>query len=352
MKTKFKNILLSIVIVISIFSLLSCAGNEADAKNENKVKGKHIVSVEVQKLFGSDFTDYIKVIGTIQPFKKANLGYLTGGKIEKFVKDKGDIVNAGDTLVIIDNDILKANVAAAKAKYDLAVITYQKQNMVFKENVNSEYQLLQAKSLRDQAKANYDLMKARLDDTYITAPFNGIIDTKFYENGEMALPGSPIITLINTSKMKVSAGVPERYAGKVRIGQNVLISVNEVSLKNLSAKITYVGASVNINNRTFPVEVVFNRTKKSLKPEMIAELDIDNGNYKNLITIPDDVISRTDFGYTVYVVENNVVRAKKIEILSRAGSKIAVKSGLNQGDELITVGYQNLLEGQIIKVVK
>ena len=152
--------------------------------------------------------------------------------------------------------------------------------------------------------------------------------------------------------MKVSAGVPERYAGKVRIGQNVLISVNEVSLKNLSAKITYVGASVNINNRTFPVEVVFNRTKKSLKPEMIAELDIDNGNYKNLITIPDDVISRTDFGYTVYVVENNVVRAKKIEILSRAGSKIAVKSGLNQGDELITVGYQNLLEGQIIKVVK
>ncbi len=338
MKISVKNTLLAVTLTISLMFIVSCSSNEVDAKNENKTKSKHIVSVEVQKLTGHDFTEYISVIGTLQPLYKANLGYLNGGKIKEFLFDKGDFVNAGDTIVVIDNDILKAQYAAAKAVYELAEITYNKQNRIYKENVNSEYQLLQAKYQMEQAKANYDLVSAQLDDTYITAPFSGIVDTKFYENGEMALPGSTIIKLINTDKMKVEAGVPERYAANVRVGDEVNLSVSELSINNLKAKISYVGTSLNINDRTFPIEVVFNKKHFSVKPEMIVELNIASNNYKNLITIPENVISRTDLGYIVYVAENGIARTRKIEILSRKGSVVAVKSGLKSGDELITVG--------------
>lgn len=332
--------------------MYSCASEDADAKSENKTNNKHIVSVEVQKLSEHDFTDFITVIGTLQPLYKANLGYLNGGKINEFLFDKGNFVNAGDTIVVIDNDILKAQYAAAKAKYELSSITYNKQNRIYKDNVNSEYQLLQAKYQMEQAKANYDLMSAQLDDTYITAPFSGIVDTKYYENGEMVLPGTTIIKLINTDKMKVVAGVPERYAAKVKVGDEVNLTVQELSIKNIPAKISYVGTSLNINNRTFPIEVIFKKGNVSLKPEMIVELNIASSKYKNLISIPENVISRTDLGYIVYVAENGIARTRKIEILSRKNGKVIVKSGLKSGDELITVGYQNMLEGQSINIMK
>ena len=196
--------LIKITAVIFLFSLLaSCS--EADGSDTKKEDESRIVRVEVEELKASEYTDYIKIIGQLKPIEKAVLSHPTGGIIKSFKKDKGTYVQKGDTIAVIDNDVLKANLSAAKAKYDLAEITYDKQEEIFKDNVNSEIQVLEAKLNRDAAKANFELIKAQLEDSYITAPFPGIVDAKYYEEGELAGPGLPIVNLININRISFAS---------------------------------------------------------------------------------------------------------------------------------------------------
>lgn len=352
MKTIHKIFLVVILVTLSTFSLTSCSDTEGsnELKTEN-IADSRAISVEVEKTVGKVYTDFISVLGTVKSSQRASLSYAEGGKIEEVLKDKGSFVNAGDTIIVIDNDVLKATLDAARAQYDLDQITYEKQAQIYNENINSEYQYLQAKFRRDQSKANYELIKARYDKTFIAAPFTGVVDKKYYELGEFALPGAPIVEVINNNSYKIEAGVPERYVGQVTVGDKCTIKLKNISDGDIEGVVKFVGTSISTDNRTFPVEVGIHKNSKLLKPEVAAEVYIENGNYKNVITIPDEIVSRLDDGYVVFVEENGVARARSIKILNRAGSEVAVLNGLKENENLIVVGYQNLVEGQKIKVV-
>ncbi len=350
----FSNTILVFIFGIGLLSILtSCANTDGQESSESKQEGENsrAISVEVMTVSNESFSDFISIIGTVKPFRKADLGYQAGGTLKKLLIDKGNYVRAGDTLAIIDNDVLAANLKSAKAAYDLAQVNFVKQETIFKDRINSEFQLLEAKYNRDQAQGNYELIKAQYDKTFITAPFSGKVDNKFYEEGELVLPGMPIVTLIDISKIKIEAGVPENYSGKVKYGGEVFLNNKELFTQPITGKISYVGSSLTAENRTFPVEILLYKFPPTLKPEMIVELSIKNQDYKNVYIIPEEVITRTDQGYIVFVQKENKAIQKNISIISRFENKVAVKDGLNEGDKLIIVGYQNLVDGESIKIV-
>lgn len=346
-----KNIIKIIAALFTTVILVSCGESDGSEVKKSEEDESRMVRVETETLNSSKYTDFIKIIGQLKPIEKASLSHPTGGIIKSFNKDKGDYVNKGDTIAIIDNDVLIANLSAAKAQYDLAEIRYEKQEAIFKDNVNSEIQVLEAKANRDAAKANYDLIKAQLEDSYITATFPGIVDAKYFEVGELAGPGMPIVNLININRIKVDAGLPERYVGQVAIGAPVKILVKSLTDEMLNGRVTFIGNSVTTNNRTFPIEIMINSTKQKLKPELVAELFIENEDYDDVITIPQEVATRVDDGYEVFIVEDGKAVSRSIKILNRFDDKIAVKSGLKKGEQLVIVGYQNLVHGQKVKIV-
>lgn len=336
-----------LLLVFGLFVSVACS-EETEESKENSENNK--VSVEVKVLKGEAFTDFVSVVGTIKPYQKALISSTEGGEIKKCYKDKGDFVNKGDTLLTIDNDILAANLLSAKAQYELAKVTYKKQEMVFNENINSEIQYLQSKYAFQQAKANYELVQTRYENTIILAPFSGFINSKYFDANELAPVGQPILELINVSKVKVEAGVPEKYIGSVTKGSKANIFVNVLN-KEITGKVSFIGASVNKNNRTFPIEITIDNKNNLLKPELITQVKIENERFNNLIIISNEIISRSHKGYTVYVVENGIAQNRKIEILKRTQNRVAVKKGLNNGDSLIVVGFQKLVDGQPLNIV-
>jgi RND family efflux transporter MFP subunit len=351
MKFDHKKIFMLIFALMILVVLTSCGESDGSEKEKAEEDESRVVRVETEELKGSQYTDFIKIIGQLKPIEKASLSHPTGGIIKTFNKDKGDYVNKGDTIAVIDNDVLKANLASAKAKYDLAEITYDKQEEIFKQKVNSEIQVLEAKANRDAAKANFELIKAQLEDSYITAAFPGIVDAKYYEEGELAGPGMPIVNLINISRIKVEAGLPERYVGQVSKGAPVKILVKNLTDKMIEGRVSFIGNSVTTNNRTFPIEIMVSTSTTKLKPELVAELFIENEHYDDVITIPQEVAERVDDGYEVFIVDSGKAVSRNIKILNRFDDKIAVKSGLKKGEQLIVVGYQNLVHGQKVKIV-
>jgi membrane fusion protein (multidrug efflux system) len=343
-----------LVLILSAFVIIigSMACSDTEGANTETAKNEiRKVSVEVTQVNFESYTDYIPVMGTVQAVQKTSLSAYEGARVKKILVDKGSKVTKGDTILVLENDILRANLDAAEAQYRIDQINYEKQEQIFKDKVNSEFQVLQAKYKRDASKANYELVKARYDKTFLIAPFSGIVDRRNFDLDEFAAPGLPIIEMMNNTKFKVEVGVPERYVGQIKKGVKVKIKLKNVESELFVGTVSYVGASIITDNRTFPVEIMVEGNSPYLKPELAAEVYIENGIFDNVVKIPDEVLSRIDDGYIVFVVENEIAKSRKIEILNRAGEEIAVKKGLSAGDKLVTVGYQNLIDGQSVKIV-
>jgi membrane fusion protein (multidrug efflux system) len=161
----------------------------------------------------------------------------------------------------------------------------------------------------------------------------------------------PVITVVKMDRVKVEAGVPENYVNHVRQGTNTRIVFKDLNGIEYKSKLTFVGNAISTTNRTFPVEVVLNNFDGKIKPELSAMVYIEKNNFDNAVIVPEEVIVKTDLGYVLFVEDNGIARMRKVEIISRYNSMAAVRSGLNDGDKLITVGYQNLVDGEKVKVV-
>ena len=350
MKNIFYKVVISFTLVTFVFLFYSCSdtgGNEKQKKEPGQ-----FVYVETQKVKLQPFVNYITLIGVAKAYQRANVASDEGGRIKQFVKDKGEYVKEGDVILTIENDVLKANLDATKAQYELAEVNFQKQEKVYSEKVTSELQYLEAKYQRDAAKANYELIKSRYDKTFIKAPFPGIIDMKYIEEGEFAAPGVSIISILNIDRIKVEAGVPENYVDVVNPGDGVKIIFNDLEGETFDEKVSYVGSSINIDNRTFPVEVIINNRNKKIKPELNAVVKIEKERFNKIAIIPEDIVSKTDLGSIVFVEENGVAKMRVVKIESRYENKAAVTEGLKEGENLILVGFQNLVDGEKVKVLE
>ena len=352
MKKEIKLFIYSIIVTILLITISGCADSTGSDKNNSKQTEEPSVYVKTKPLKLVSFIDNIYVLGTAKAFQHANLSSDEAGKIKKFVNDKGSYVKKGDVIVLIDNDILKANLDAAFAQYQRAESIFVRQEIVYKQQVTSELTYLNSKFERDAAKANYELIKARYDRTFIKAPFSGIVDQKFAEIGETVMPGFPIVSLISMYKIKVVAGIPENYANIVKERSNVEVVFKDLDDAKYTSKVAYVGHTISTNNRTFPVEIILNNRDGKIKPELNAQIFIEIAKYENVVVIPEETLTETDLGPAVFIAKDGIAEMRIVEIISRSKNEIAIKDGLKDGEHLIVVGFQKLIHGKKVTVIK
>src|SRR5690606_33747599 len=113
---------------------------------------------------------------------------------------------------------------------------------------------------------------------------------KYIEEGEFASPGAPIVSLVSIDRMKIEAGVPENYVGDIKTGNKVQIIFNDLEGETFEDQISYVGSSINPDNRTFPVEILINNRDRKIKPELNALVKIERKRFENIAIIPEDII--------------------------------------------------------------
>ncbi len=344
---KLRNSFLLSLLIAAVIFLTSCGDNNNES-SEEVVKS---INVEVQTLTSQNYTDYANVVGTFKPFNDAKVAHETGGIIKEIIKDKGQYVKKGDTILILDNDILKASMEAAKAQYDLAEARFQRQEKVYNENVGSEFEYLNTKFNRDQLKALFQQAKVIYEKSFIKAPFNGVVDARYFEEGEFVPPAVPVVRVIDNSRLKIQAGIPERLVAHIKLGAEVLVFIKELFEQPIVSKVNYVGKALDPANRTFPIEVTIENKSGLIKPDMLAEISVSKGDYENVVIIPEEVVSKSDDGYIVFIANNSKAEIRYLDILSRTGEFIVVRNGLNPGEKLITMGFQNLVDGEHISIV-
>jgi membrane fusion protein (multidrug efflux system) len=329
----------------------ACGDSEAQPGTEQQKSQEQITSVKVRSVKTEPFAETLSLTGYVQALDDIIVSTEEGGVLKEWKVSKGRRVRKGQVLVLMNDDVLKPMYEAAHAQYLTSQLNYEKQKKVYSEQAISELQFKTAEYTRDAAKAQADLALARLERSRIKSPVTGILDDRLMDRGELAPPGAPVARVVSIDRVKILIYVPERYAGTVERGAEVSFTVTSFPGETFAGKVSYVGAAVMIDNRSFPVELVVSNPGRILKPEMIAKATILQTAPRDAILLEDNVVQEMDQGkYVVYVEDNGTARERTVTLGRRNRSMVEITSGLNEGDRVIVVGQRNVFDGQSVTV--
>lgn len=311
-------------------------------KEEARVK-----DVVVSPVIASTFKRYVELQGTIDAKNNVQVTPKSGGAVTAVYVVEGSSVRAGQLLARIDDQILRTSVEEIKTQLALANTVFEKQSNLWKQQIGTEIQYLQAKSNKESLERRLATINSQLSQSNVTSPISGVVEKVFAKVGSTAGPGVPMFQVVNLSQLKVIAKVADTYAGSVRKGDEVIVRFPDIN-RDLKTRINFVSTTVDPLSRTFTIEAPL-PSDNSLKPNMLAQIKINDVNKANALVINQNLIQNTETGQLVYVAVNEggkkVAKSRKVTTGSSYGGQIEITAGLQAGDQLVTQGYQELTDG-------
>ena len=313
------------------------------------------LNVEVVEIEAQPFTHFIRVVGTVEAERDVTVAAEEGGVVEALLAEKGEVVRVREALVKIDDDVLQAQLDQAEAQAQLAEETWQRQKQLWEEDsVGTEIQYLQSKYNAETAAANARVLRERVARTSVRAPVAGVLDDRMVEVGTMVAPGAPVARILDVDTVKIVAGVPERYAPDIEGGAGVLVNVDALAGREYTGRVDFVGAAVDRDNRTFEVEVVVPNPGLGIKPGMVANVQIARRTIEDALAVPRHAVLRREDGYVVYAVQESAegarAVARPVTLGVSRGNYVVVTDGLESGDRVVTVGQQQVADGDLVRI--
>jgi len=347
------------VLAATLIAIVGCGAEPANGAEEGAAPEafSRVINVEVVTLAPERFVEEIRLTSVALANQDVQVAAEESGVIRAFYVDRGDRVGEGDPIAKIDDRVLSAQVSQARAAAELAEQTWERRRRLWEDDrVGSEIAYLEARFGAEQTAAALAGLEERLARTVIRAPFAGILDERYLDVGATVDPGQAVGRLVDLNPIKVAAGVPERYAPDVRVGDEAIIDFEVLGGEPFTARIRYVGATVDPQNRTFPIEVELSNPGARVKPQMIANMAVTRSAVEGAIVVPQDALVRVEDGYVVYVVAerggSRFAEVRPVVLGPARRNRVVVEDGVESGERLIVVGQRSVANGDRVNVVE
>jgi RND family efflux transporter MFP subunit len=344
----------------------------------------------------------VEVVGTLAAVDQVTVSSETEGKVSKILADLGDRVTAGQALIQLDHekqqynfDQQKAALARALAQYgatdpqhlpdiektpdvqkanaDLqqARQNYDRANELFRRTLvprqtldDAETALLSkrasydsslqtAKNLRASIEASEATMKLadrQFRDTQIRAPFDGYVEKRLVNLGELVKAQMPVIAVVRVDPLKVVAEIPEKMAPWISGGQPVQLHVDAYPDRTFEGKVSRISPAVNTATRAFPFEALVPNRDTVLKPGTFARVHIESGKEDQVLTLPYSALQYRYGVNRVFVVDNDKLNVRELKVGDRMGDRIEILSGVKAGDRVAVTDVEKLVDGAKVSV--
>jgi RND family efflux transporter MFP subunit len=333
--------------------LIATLESQIDSLDPNRRvdKGQLVTTIPVGR---KDFRHYVEIQGSVQADNLVDVTSEAAGRIVRLLVKEGDPVRAGQLVAELDLEQINKQIAELEKSLELATTVYERQSRLWEQNIGSEIQYLEAKNNKERLEKSLETLNFQLDKAKVYAPASGVVEREMLQGGEMAMPGAPIVQILNTNRLKVVVDVPENYLRAVRPGETVEVSFPALD-RQQTAQVSLIGRTIDPANRTFKVEANISGVNGLLKPNLLATMLINDFEEKDVVTVPLETVQQEVSGQKfVYVVgegpEGKVAQKVYVKTGRSYEGEIVINEGLQGGEELILEGARGLVENAMIQI--
>ena len=335
-----KNALLTLIAVAFMLLTMGCGNNDEKQKNAAPM------SVQSEVVQYSSDIDTKSYIGIVEEELAISVGFTASGTISKVCVSEGQTVKKGQLIAELDKTQAENMLAMAKAQMEQASDAYKRLKQLHDNNSLPEMEWVEVQSKVQQAEASLEMAKKSLADCSIYAPENGIIGKGVMNVGEVVLPALPVAKILVINHVKVRTSVPEKEIAGITSASSSKITLDALAGQTFEGGKIEKCIDANNSTHTYDIKVNVKNTERQLLPGMVAHVQIHHATQQEVITVPITSVRKNANGeYFVWTNKGGKAHRTTVTTGNATGNRIVVLTGLQQGDVVITEGYQKLSEG-------
>jgi len=394
----------SILVVVIVAGAVAGAGCSKTDTAQARGREASAKPVKIEVVREDTVKRAVELVGTLAAVDQVTISSEADGKVSRILADLGDRVTAGQTLIQVDRekqqynldqqkatleralaqlgapdpqhlpeiektpDVQKANADLVQAKqaFDRSTELF-KRTLVPQQTLDDaaatlqsrrasyELSLQNAKNLRASIQASEASMKLadrQLRDTEIRAPFDGYVERRLVNLGELVKSQMPVMAVVRVDPLKVIAEIPEKMAPWIHDGQPVELHVDAYPDRMFTGKVSRISPAVNTATRAFPFEALVPNRDAVLKPGTFARVHIESGKVDDVVTVSYVALQYRYGVNRVFVIEGDKLSARELKVGDRIGDRIEVASGLKAGDRVALTDVDKLVDGMKVTAAK
>ena len=343
---------LGLLIVIGLVTYRIITNSKKEDANKPSAGGNRGGGSKVYAriIHGQPFEDYLSLSGSIEANEVVELHSEVSGIVESLNFQEGSQVSAGQVLIKINDSELRAQLAQAKTRAQLAGENERRAKLLLEKEAISQEEYDIASADFRTAESQIQLINAQLSKTLVRAPFSGKIGLRNISKGSYITPATSIANLANTAQVKLLFSIPERYASMVKIGSKVDFSIQEDKQK-FEASVYAVEPVIEANTRTLLVKAISKGVSNKLIPGSFANVTFPLEAIENGLLVPAEALIPIQNGKKIFVLRDNKAKEVIVETGGRTDSAVLITKGLTEGDTILTSGVMSLRDGSPVQVI-
>ncbi len=390
---------LLVVSLLSIPPLVSGCARSRTAEAEGVGQAKSITTAAVRR---DTVPRAIDAVGTLAAVDQVTVSAETDGTVRAILADLGDRVKAGQVLARLDNERQEyalqqqqATLARALAQYgasdpqqlpevdqtpdvrraaaelEQARRAFERATELSRRKLLSQQDFDDAQAELQTRRAAYDvalqgarnlrasiqgseaamkLSGRQLRDTDIRAPFDGYVEKRLINLGELVKAQMPVMSIVRLDPLKVTAEIPEKMTPWIDTGRPVELHVDAYADRTFTGKVTRISPAVNTATRAFPFEAVVPNPDGALKPGTFVRVHVQSAKVDEVLTLPYAAIQYRYGVNRVFVVKGNRLEMRELQLGERLGDRVEVTSGVAAGERVAVSGVESLSGGELVSV--
>lgn len=331
-------------------AMWAAKSSPAPATSGNRQGAVRRSPVEVAAAKVKQMSDDISAIGTLLSDESVQVSSETSGRVNEVLFKDGDRIEQGALLFRLDNSLLTAMVADAKAKLKLAQANYDRINKLRTSGNAAQSTMDQAVSELAVAQSALDLVTTQYEKQSIKAPFPGVLGFRTISPGAYVTAGTPLVNLEKIDRLKVTFSIPEIYLARLAVGQRIEIMVDALPDSRFEGEITAIDPAIDINGRAIKVRASLDNREGPLRPGLLARITV-KGEPRNAVTVPESALVPRGNDLLVYKADNGKALETKVRTGRRESGLVEIIEGVSAGDQVVTAGQQRLKDGVILEIV-
>ena len=344
---------LYVIIPLAIIAVMVVKLKTNKEITQNKIyeyDKEQAVNVQADTLHVENVNAKYSYSGTFEPNKETKISAELQGKINTLLVDVGSVVIKGQTLVLLDNSLLKLQVQTIDVQVEGLEADVKRFIILAKADAIQGVQLEKAELGLKSAKVQRAILLEQINKTTIKAPFQGVVTAKLSEEGAFAAPGVPLLQITDITNLKFTVNVPENDLRQFNLNHSYTITADAYPEISFTGKVTMIGSKANMGS-SFPIQFTLNNTSDlKIKSGMFGKVNLENASQEMGIIIPASAMVGTAIQPQVYLIKNGKSVMQNITISKNIQNKVVVSSGLKEGDVIVTNGFINLYDGANIIV--